>query len=211
MPVELESLAPGIDLGDGVHLNASLVAYLNWLRSILPKSVPLHVNSGIRTAAEQASAMWKKYMAAEEHGAGRGADELRSTYGGKAELVLIADHTTWPQIIADAYAAGTLFSRHLTGEALDLRTRDLSPEQQNALIAAVRSTGARALYEDTPPHLHVDGIAPLHPRTEASPASMPPAGTPRIRPGGARTLLLLLFLGAVGAGVGESLSGGEQP
>lgn len=202
-------LAPGITVNDGVRLTPVLVAYLNRLRAALPAAVPLHVNSGVRTPSEQADAMWTKYQEAEAKGTGGGAAELIATYGAKADALFQVAHTEWAALVEQAQADGTLFSRHLTGDALDVRTRDLTDSARADLIAAVKATGARPLYEGTPPHLHIDRIAAAALLT--GPASTAPSasGGPGRYPKARSTLLLLLLIGTVGGSVGAALGDGE--
>ena len=55
----------------------------------------------------------------------------------------------------EQYAKSGRGSDHLTGNAVDIRTRDLTEDQKNTLVAVVQEMGNFALLEATPPHLHI--------------------------------------------------------
>lgn len=150
----------GVTLAPGVTLTAGQAAFVRKLRAKVAASVPIKVTSADRDAAEQASAMLKKYQAAEAQGAS-GSAELRSLYRSSSatiEKLLAAPKTVeaWAAIIRADVASGVRLSRHLTGGALDLHTATLTSSQRSLLVAGVTAMGARALLEGTPPHLHVD-------------------------------------------------------
>jgi len=50
---------------------------------------------------------------------------------------------------------GKYLSGHMTGLGMDLRSKNLTQEQQALVIQACKSLGASAIYEGDPPHLHV--------------------------------------------------------
>ena len=50
---------------------------------------------------------------------------------------------------------GKYLSGHMTGLGMDLRTKNLTQEQQALVISACKSLGADAIYEGDPPHIHV--------------------------------------------------------
>jgi hypothetical protein len=143
----------GVTVRSGVILTAGLVAYLRALRGSLDASVPLTVTSGVRSAAAQASAMLKKLDAG-------GAQELYDVYQSDATVKRLLDSgrdaATWAKIIQDETSKGVRLSRHLGGGSFDLHTSTLSADQLGKMKAAVVATGGRYLYEDAPPHLHVD-------------------------------------------------------
>jgi hypothetical protein len=131
----------------GTAMTAGQSAYFSKLQSALPSGFPVRVTSAGRTAAEQASAMLYKVQK-------YGASAL-DIYGDKALisklLALPQDKAAWTSLIE---REGMRLSRHLWGGALDLHTNTLSQAQRDQLVAAVTSTGGRALMEQD--HLHVD-------------------------------------------------------
>lgn len=143
----------GVNVRSGVVLTAGLAAYLRALRGSLDPAVPLTVTSGVRSASAQADAMLKKLQAG-------GAQELYEVYASDATVKKLLDSgrdaTTWARIIQDETAKGVRLSRHLGGGSLDLHTATLSSAQVDKIKAAVKATGGSYLYEDAPPHLHVD-------------------------------------------------------
>lgn len=118
--------------------------------------VPVVVTSGIRSPAQQAAALAVKL---------RRGDDLFALYKRHdlvAEIVEAAGDTSDPDVDAmtravEAQVARSQFlSVHLSGAAVDLRTRDLSREQRDQLVAAVRQLGAKPVVESD--HLHVERI-----------------------------------------------------
>jgi len=118
----------------------------------LGRKVPfdLVVTSGVRTPERQAAAMFTKIELGED---------LTKLYKNRqfAEDVTAA----YPDLeqaaeIVQVYAAAGGGSTHLRGKGIDLRTRNLTAAQRAELIQAVEALGQYALYEPTPPHLHIE-------------------------------------------------------
>ena len=145
---------PNVTQSSGVVWNEVTESFVRRLREVLPASIPLHITSAVRTPETQASAMIKK------HSIG-GAREIRKIYGEKAEDFLAApvSVSSWASVVRDLIRQEILPSHHLTGDAIDIRTRDLSSDQIEELIKACKKVGARkTLLETKPPHLHVDSF-----------------------------------------------------
>jgi hypothetical protein len=167
----MAALNDGISVASGVSMNDTIVDWLNNLRSVLSSSIPIYVTSGIRTASAQGSAMYSKYVSAGEGSSGWQA--LYDTYSDDSIIDDIKDDITGWTGLSDPTESGfqsalaSIESRglldnltdHAKGDALDIRTVDLSSSQIRSLISAAESLGARTLYETYPPHLHVDGLA----------------------------------------------------
>lgn len=157
----LSELAPGVLAVPGVQLDARRVAFLQAMRQRLPLGFPaLIVTSGDRDPADQARAMLGKLAAG-------GWEELFRIYPDELITPLQALPTTreaWEAEIRAAAQRGVLYSRHMRGDAMDLRIRHLDSEQQKALFLAAREAGGRPLLEDAPPHLHIDHIPALEGR-----------------------------------------------
>ena len=149
-----ESPIKGVMQKHGVVWTDSTLEFVEKMRAILDPSIPMTITSAARTERDQANAMLKKWQLG-------GDDELRKIYGRKAEAFILAPKNpeTWEQIIRDRNARKQGTSPHLRGVAVDVRTRDLSASQVDALISAARAAGGTTLLEDTPPHLHIDGFA----------------------------------------------------
>lgn len=148
------SSIPGVTTSSGVVWTSETENFSRRLRDALDPSVPLHITSALRTPETQARAMLKKY----ELG---GPREMRKIYGRKAEYFLSSpkDASSWARIVKDLQDQGKGFtSGHLMGNAIDIRTRNLSSEQIRELMSTVERLGGRTLLEKNPPHLHVDGI-----------------------------------------------------
>ena len=185
-------LPPGVTSEPNVALNDSMLRFLGVMRSKTDPSVPMHLTSGIRSVGSQASAMWVKFQA---DPSGNG---LVSLYGQKAVNVVQAAKTAGVNGIAQHLTAlasqGVVFSKHMVGDAFDLRTTNLSTAQIGALRAGAIAAGAGsddAIVESTPPHLHVEGLtgfslANYVPSTETVKKNIP--------------TLLLMVLGSVVVG-----------
>ena len=135
--------------GSAVVLSDELAAALDELAAAVGGE--LVVTSGYRSPGAQARAMLAKI----EQG---GEDELR-IYGDRAAvaalLALPREESAWTAQIAEWAAAGRYLSRHQTGKALDLRTRDVDPARVRLIEATARALGWRTLLEAVPPHLHL--------------------------------------------------------
>lgn len=151
-------LPAGVTANTGVVLNDGLISFLARMRSALDPSVPMHVNSAIRTVTSQAEAMWVK-LQADPSGNG-----LLSLYGTKAVSVIAAAKAAgiagMVQSLNSSLNSGVVFSKHMTGDALDIRILGLSSGQVAALQQAAYAAGAReTILETVPPHLHIEGLS----------------------------------------------------
>lgn len=172
-------LPPGVTAEAGTALNDNMLRFLGVMRSKVDPSVPMHVTSGIRPISGQASALWTKFQA---DPSGNG---LIALYGQKAQSVVQAAKAAGVNGIAQQLAAlagqGIVFSKHMVGDAFDLRTVGLSGEHISALRAGAMAAGARSedvIVESVPPHLHVEGLtgfslANYVPTTETVKKSVP--------------------------------------
>ena len=146
-------LPPGVTGNSGLVLNDGQVAFLRALRAAVP-GVPMHVTSATRTPERQAAALVTKRNLGED---------LRNLYRANSDIaaaLMAAPNTTsaMAAIIRRYMNQGRFLSRHMRGDAVDLRSRNLSVEQRNALIAGAKRLGARAIYEPRPPHIHIERI-----------------------------------------------------
>ena len=128
-------------------MDENLIAYLDKLSGLLPFDIL--VTSGIRTARQQAIAMFKKIELGEN---------LKDTYKNKQFAQDVMD--VYPDIekgeqVVQVYFDSGGGSSHQRNMGVDLRTYDKTPEQVQTMIQAVESLGDFALYEPTPPHLHI--------------------------------------------------------
>jgi len=150
----------GVSVNSGVKWTPGALAFIHKLRAATPSWVPIHVNSVIRTPESQAQAMVDKYNYAEARSPGGGAADIRNTYGSKAERFLSSRPYTsenWARVVRELRDSGQGFTTgHLAGSAVDVKIRDLTASQVEALKAAVARVGGRPSLESSPPHLHVD-------------------------------------------------------
>jgi hypothetical protein len=114
------------------------------------EGIPVTATSGRRDAARQAAAMLGKVE--------RGED-LLLLYRDKGQIAeLLAGPRTidaWAATIRRYAAAGRPLSSHLSGRAVDLRSRDLSASQLARLAELSRAEGARRAVVE-PDHLHLE-------------------------------------------------------
>ena len=133
---------------DGVVLTPKLINYLNQLSDKL--SFDIVVTSGYRTPAKQVDAMFYKIQL---------GDDLLALYRDDAFAQSVIDAYPDKQKgieAVEAYVArGGGKTMHLSGNAVDIRTRDLTPAQINELSRVVTEMGDRPLYETTPPHMDI--------------------------------------------------------
>lgn len=146
----------GVLMKSGVVLTPSMLTYLAALRPRL--DFDIIVTSGLRSVSDQASAMLTKFQMG-------GITELYATYSNDAEIMRMVNEygsslEGFRQAIQDQVNRGVYMSRHMRGDGLDFRVRDLTQAQQTKLSVAALAAGAtKVLAEGVPPHLHVDGFA----------------------------------------------------
>lgn len=139
--------------------NSSIVltSYLNSQLDKLANGVdfPIVVTSGVRTARQQAAAMFGKIEAGDSNlGLYLNRDFAAGVVAAYPDLEKAA------QVVSEFAATGG-GSTHLRAQAFDIRTRDLTSVQIAQLEKAVneRLIGASSILESAPPHLHVT-VAP---------------------------------------------------
>lgn len=134
---------------DAVELSAEAVDFLDALAAKV--DFAFVVTSGTRSYEEQAAAMRAKVEAGED------LYDLY-THADQHELLdalFAAYEDEWPAIIEEyVETRGVVLSWHLVGDAVDLRTRDLTEAQVEELRAAAVDLGADALVESD--HLHIE-------------------------------------------------------
>jgi hypothetical protein len=144
-------LGPGIFAKAGVVTNPTMLSWLTALRARVPSSIPLVVTDGQRTPWTQATAMLAKMNRGEN---------LRAIYKDDAavdEVVMAGRNpSAMAAVISNQIAKGRFLSRHLTGDALDLRTAGMGADELNAVVAAAQALGASTLVESD--HLHVERL-----------------------------------------------------
>ena len=147
-------------MNPGVKWTQGALAFVHKLRAAVPSSVPIHINSVVRTPESQAIAMLDKYKYAESRSPGGGAADLRQVYGAKAESFLSARPYTvdnWARVVRELHDSGRGFTTgHLAGSAVDVKILDLSESQVQDLKSSVYRVGGKPSLESSPPHLHVD-------------------------------------------------------
>jgi hypothetical protein len=152
----------GWSAASGVVLNDQLRRFLDRLAARL--SFPIYVTSGIRTPEAQARALAGKVAA------GSTRQALDDLYAGSAILEVLG--AAWPnvpgatfneavatQILKAQVARGIYLSRHMRGDAVDLRVSNLSAGQVEAVRSAAAALGAEVIVESQPPHIHIEEIA----------------------------------------------------
>ena len=133
---------------NGVELTEEQVNYLNILSEKLPFNIV--VTSGFRTPERQAKAMFYKI----EQG-----EDITQLYKDKVFAQSVID--AFPNLVEGAAAVQAYIDRgggktmHLSGNAIDLRTRDLTKEQFDMVVSTVEGMGDRILYEPVPPHFDI--------------------------------------------------------
>jgi len=168
---DVNKSSKSIELDSGIESSQAADQFLEALKQNLSVDFPLHINSITRNAKQQASAMFKKWILG-------GDTEIVEIYGDNIEKSFLDiinskreqrmsdsqianDLSTVDAIevmIKQMQSAGTGFlTSHMAGLAIDFRTRNLSSAQIEELKTACLKSGATAaVYENNPPHLHVE-------------------------------------------------------
>lgn len=132
---------------ESIVLSDDVKYFLNQLVSRL--QFDFVVTSGTRTPRQQALAMFNKIDL---------GDDLIAIYKDNEFAQAIID--AYPNIneatdIVKEYAARGGGSSHLRGLGVDIRSRDLTRSQIQAVVDASKELGAFSLVETTPPHIHI--------------------------------------------------------
>ena len=161
--------------------------FLDKLAQLVP--FPVVVTSGTRSMEAQVDALFTKADIG-------GLQELKDIYPDDFAVQIweaYPDKDAALELVQADVAAGR-GSAHLSGLAVDLRTRDLSSAQIELLEKASQQAGGIPFLELVPPHLHVRLIG--QPSTPASGSS-----TAKKKQGW--VILALLVLVGIAAGRGE--------
>ncbi len=132
----------------GVVLTDEQTNYLNILSDKLPFDIV--VTSGFRTPERQTRAMFYKI----EQG-----EDITKLYQDKTFANSVID--AYPDLDEGAKAVQAYIDRgggktmHLSGNAIDLRTRDLTVEQRQIILDTVEDMGDRGMYEPVTPHIDI--------------------------------------------------------
>jgi hypothetical protein len=117
----------------------------------------LIVNSGFRTPAAQARAMYEKFAQGDTTTyAGPSGREIRAIYDEAvaAKKQKGAALEGMAAKIAAQLANGRPVSKHLLDRGIDFRTREMTQAEVRLLQDAIRREAGVPLYEGRPPHLH---------------------------------------------------------
>lgn len=149
------ALPAGVTSSSGVETNAAIDSFATALRARVASTIPLHVTSGVRTATAQARALVTKRAQAGDAG-------VRALYGQKdlIDEILAVPATTeaMAKVLYAQMARGRFLSRHMRGDAFDLRRTNLTQEQAQIVNDAAKAMGAKPLIEDDPPHIHIEKV-----------------------------------------------------
>jgi len=156
MPIDTSSYAPfvpGLPVfrKDSVVHNSKMRGF--GLALARAARVPIVMTSGTRTPASQASALRTKLNL---------GDDVRALYSQKdlIDQVLGGDTSTagMTATLESQIRQNRYLSRHMRGDAIDIRIAGLDASEMNRLRAAMVNSGVRHLFETTPAHLHVEAI-----------------------------------------------------
>tara|TARA_R110000751_G_scaffold120291_2_gene221028 strand:- start:924 stop:1571 length:648 start_codon:yes stop_codon:yes gene_type:complete len=149
----MASLPANVPGNRGLVLNNGQVKFLAALRRAVPPAIPLYITSGTRTPERQAAALKTK------RDLGDNLYKLyRADYIVKELMAVPNTVSAMSSIIRKWMKKGVFMSRHMRGDAVDLRSRNLTKSQIDTVMAAARNLGAKAIYETKPPHIHIESI-----------------------------------------------------
>lgn len=134
----------GYTVLSGVKMTPYLESQAARLAAALPFDIV--VTSGYRSPEAQVQAMYEKV---------RLGEQLVDTYRDDDMAQAVQD--AYPDVAAGVAVLESHpgASKHLQTRALDIRTRDKSPEDIEAMVTAAEGLGWHALVESTPAHLHL--------------------------------------------------------
>jgi len=138
---------------EGVLLNRATKKFANRLAAMVP-DVKLTVTSGIRTAESQAKSMAYNRV---NKGDANQRNLYRSQPGLIGELLAVpATTAAMTPVLQAQIKRGRFISRHLRGDAIDIRVHGLTSDQRTRIRAAAAKLGATSVDEGD--HIHVGHI-----------------------------------------------------
>lgn len=147
------SPVPGVNQKPGVVWTPNILAFMGALRALVPSSIPLVVTSGERTVAAQAAALETKL---------RLGDDLTKIYVRGNGPAMVADILEGPatasaigRVLQGYKDRGILLSSHMSGLAVDLRSRGLTEAEIARIVQDGQLLGGSVLVEKTPAHIHI--------------------------------------------------------
>ena len=137
----------------GVELNRATKKFANRLAAKVP-DVDLVVTSGVRTVKAQAKAMANNRI---NKGDANQRHLYRSQPGLIGELLAVpATAAAMEPVLRAQVKRGRYISRHLRGDAIDIRVHGLTSDQRARIRAAVAELGATSVDEGD--HIHIGHI-----------------------------------------------------
>ncbi len=120
----------------------------------------LHVTSGTRSPREQADAMFEKLARGQRltslYRDFEAASEIQEAYRRHRRSGRRAAVRAMAGVIRAQMGRGCFISRHLTANAVDVRSRNLSRRDQQVFRDVVNAVGGvELLQEGVPPHFHL--------------------------------------------------------
>jgi len=149
-------------LADGVAISAEVEAVLHRIAGSfhLATGKPLFVTSGTRTPASQAAAMYVLLSKGSDLSLYKdqaAAQAIRTLFlaGQQAEQDKAQILAAMTAALEEQVNQGTYLSQHLTGRAVDIRNRDMTPQEKATFEQIARGFAALVLEEEIPPHYHL--------------------------------------------------------
>jgi hypothetical protein len=155
-------MADNITLKSDVVLTASIREKVKKIADAYNKATnkTITVTSGTRTASSQAEAMHGKLAGGDklaDYTDQTSAKEIKKVYDeGVAAKKPRADVIkAMAAEIEKQIRKGKYISKHLKAGAVDVRSKDMSPDQKKAFKTATTGIAKSVLLETTPPHWHL--------------------------------------------------------
>ncbi len=118
------------------------------------------VTDGTRAASDQALQVYNKILANDLtiYTNQKAAQEIKVAYdlavtAGKPKADIIKAMT---EVVENQIKSKNFISKHLTGRAFDVRSKDMSPNQKKVFKQVVQTIGGASMIEEgKPPHFHL--------------------------------------------------------
>jgi len=141
-------------------VEAAIAQVANLYNAATGKNIVL--TDGIRDAAMQADRIYTKLVLGDNvyklYGNRAALDQVVKAYNDASQAGLSAKDISkaMADVIAQQMANGIFISRHLRGQAVDVRKSDMTASQQAAFQKAVEDQGSFKLVDEgIPPHFHL--------------------------------------------------------
>lgn len=153
---------PGVVLDQNLRYRINRIAKDYYFQSgqVFKTPIKIVLTSGLRSSMSQASAMFYKFLSGGDYKLYKNKEAAKQIYdsfksGRRLGLSNAQIKTRMKEVIDEQIAEGIYISKHLKYGAVDVRSRILTPAQQDLFMSVAAQYVESILLEKHPPHFHL--------------------------------------------------------